>query len=66
MKFWLIRAAFLNGISFEVGFVVDFMKIEAMIYPEKITEVSDVWSFLGFMSCYQRFARGFFNHCNFV
>ena len=58
-EFWLAQISFLGHVISKEGIFVDPKKIEAIVNWERPKTVSEVRSFLGLASYYQRFIKGF-------
>jgi hypothetical protein len=58
-EFWLKEVSFLGHVISENGVAVDPRKIEAVMNWERPSNVSEIWSFLGFAGYYRRFVECF-------
>jgi hypothetical protein len=58
-EFWMDRVVFLRHVISRDGITVDPSKIEAMVNWARLTNVSEVKSFLGLAGYYKRFVEGF-------
>ena len=58
-EFWLDRVAFLGHIVTKDGISVDPAKVEAIVYWERLFNVTEVRNFLGLAGYYRRFMKGF-------
>ncbi|XP_020524395.1 uncharacterized protein LOC110007476 [Amborella trichopoda] len=58
-EFWLSSVAFLGHVISKDGVAVEPCKIEAVLKWERLTNVSEVRSFLGLVGYYLRFVEGF-------
>ena len=58
-QFWLDSVAFLGDAISVEGVSVDPQKIEAIVNWKPPTNVTRIWSFLGFVGYYRKFVEGF-------
>jgi hypothetical protein len=58
-EFWMDRVVFLGHVISRDGITVDPSKIEAVVNWVRLTNVSEVRSFLGLAGYYRRFVEGF-------
>ena len=51
---------FLGHVIFVEGVLVDLRKMKVVLKWEGLTNMTEIYSFLGLKGCYRRFIKGFF------